>query len=86
MNRFTNAVRNFGGAVAERFNAAKFAMVGAVGTALAAANAPVFAGDLADAVTTEVTTAKTEILLVAAIMLGLTGVILLIKYVRKAAH
>ncbi len=55
-------------------------MVG--GTALALSSGGAFAGDLADAVTTEVTSAKAEILLVAVAMLALTGVLLLIRYVE----
>jgi hypothetical protein len=70
--------------VSNRFNSVKASVAG--GTALALASTGAMAGELATAITTEVTSAKAEIMLVAAIMLGLTGVILLIKYVRKAAH
>lgn len=45
-----------------------------------------FAGDLADAVTAEVTGAKAEMLLVAVVVLGLAGTLLLIKYVRRSMH
>jgi hypothetical protein len=58
--------------------------VATLGFAMTAQNA--IAGDLADAVTAEITTAKPEIMLVAVAVLGLTGVILLIKYVRRAVH
>lgn len=43
------------------------------------------AGELADAISTELTTGKAEIMLVGAAVLTLTGVVLLIAYVRRSA-
>lgn len=45
-----------------------------------------FAGDLADAITAEIATAKAELLLVGAAVLGIAGVLLLIRSVKRSAN
>ncbi len=49
-------------------------------------SASAFAGDLADAVTAEIATAKAELLLVGAAVLGIAGVLLLIRSIKKSAN
>jgi hypothetical protein len=87
MNRFNRFVAACAALPSKAIEGGRnLAIAGAVGmTALALSTGDAHAGALADAITTEVTTAKAEILLVGAVMLGLTGVILLIAYVRRAA-
>jgi len=61
------------------------AIAGAAGlTALAVTTQNAWAGDLAAAVTTEVATAKAEVLLVGVAVLGIVGVLLLIRSVKRA--
>ena len=62
------------------------AVAGAVGLTALAATGPSWAGDLADAVTTEIATAKAEILLVGVAVMGIVGVLLLIRSVKRAAN
>ena len=61
--------------------------VAGFGAGLAASfvTASAFAGDLSDAITAELTTGKAEIMAVGAIVLALTGTVLLIAYVRRSA-
>lgn len=61
------------------------AAMGAATVAGMALTAPAWAGDLADAITTEIATAKAEILLVGVAVMGIVGVLLLIRSVRRAA-
>lgn len=61
------------------------AAVGAATVAGMALTGPAWAGDLADAITTEIATAKAEILLVGVAVMGIVGVLLLIRSVRRAA-
>lgn len=61
------------------------AAMGAATVAGMALTAPAWAGDLSDAITTEIATAKAEILLVGVAVMGIVGVLLLIRSVRRAA-
>lgn len=57
----------------------------AVAASAMIATGPAFAGDLADAITAEITTAKAELLLVGAAVLTIAGVLLLIRSVKRGA-
>lgn len=60
--------------------------VASVATTGMVISASAFAGDLADAITAEIATAKAELLLVGAAVLGIAGVLLLIRSVKKSAN
>lgn len=60
-------------------------IAGSVGMAGLAMSQPSWAGPLADAVEAEVTTAKAEILVVGALVLGALGVLLLLSLVKRGA-
>ena len=64
---------------------AGLAGVGAAATGLMV-SAHASAGDLADAVTAEIATAKAEVLLIGVAIMGIVGVLLLIRSVKKAAN
>lgn len=62
-------------------NVGAMSLTAVTGLALSAQAA--FAGDLADAVTAEIATAKTELMLIGVAVLGIAGVLLLIRSAKR---